>query len=106
MTDRQTRRTALERIRTLFEKAEETFREDPSLAQRYVDLARKIAMRTRTRLPPDLRRRVCRGCKGLLVPGETSRVRIRQEREPHVAVTCLRCGHVTRIPLGREKPRP
>ena len=103
MPDRQTTGIALERIRILFDQAEETFPRDPDLAQRYVDLARKIAMRTRTHLPRDLRRRICRSCKAYLVPGATSRTRIRQRREPHVAITCLRCGHTTRIPLGEKK---
>ena len=103
MPDRQTTGIALERIRILFDQAEQTFPRDPDLAQRYVDLARKIAMRTRTHLPRDLRRRVCRSCKAYLVPGATSRTRIRQRREPHVTITCLRCGHTTRIPLGEKK---
>ena len=104
MTDRQTEQIAMERIRILFSLAEETYPADPARAQRYVDLARRIAMRTRLRLPRDLRRRVCRRCNAFLVPGATSRTRIRQRREPHVAVTCLKCGHVTRIPLRRRKP--
>ena len=91
-----------ERIRILFRQAEAAYPTDPQRAQRYVDLARKIGTRNRTHLPPDLRRRVCRGCKAFLVPGANSRTRIRQRREPHVAITCLRCGHVTRIPLGRK----
>lgn len=103
MTDRQTEQIALERVRTLFRLAEEAFPSDPVRAQRYVDLARRIAMRTRLRLPRDLRRRVCRRCKAYLVPGATSRNRIRQRREPHVAITCLRCGVTTRIPLRRRK---
>ena len=103
MPDRQTQKIAQERIRTLFNQAEQTFPEDPDLAQRYVDLARRIAMRTRSHLPRDLRRRVCRGCKAYLVPGATSRTRIRQRREPHVATTCLKCGHTTRIPLGEKQ---
>lgn len=104
MPDRETTRIALERIRVLFDQAEQAFPHDPGLAQRYVDLARRIAMRTRTHLPRDLRRRVCKNCKAYLAPGATSRTRIRQRREPHVATTCLRCGHTTRIPL-RERQR-
>jgi ribonuclease P protein subunit RPR2 len=102
MPPKETTKIAQERIRTLFQQAEETFPTDPTLAQRHVDLARKIAMRTRTHLAPDLRRRVCPQCKSYLVPGITSRTRIRQRREPHVATTCLKCGHVHRLPL-REK---
>ena len=103
MTTTQTQLIAQERVKTLFNLAEQAFRENPQQAQRYVELARKIAMRARIRLPRELRRRVCRRCNAYLVPGATSRTRIRQEREPHVAVTCLRCGAVTRIPLGGEK---
>ena len=91
-----------ERIRTLFKQAEITYPTDPQRAQRYIDLARKIGTRNRTHLPRDLRRRVCRSCKAYLVPGANSRTRIRQRREPHVAITCLGCGHVTRIPLRRK----
>jgi len=103
MSDRQTLETAMERVRILFRLADEAFPEDPARAQRYVDLARRIAMRTRLRLPRDLRRRVCRRCNALLVPGATSRTRVRQRREPHVATTCLRCGATARIPLRRRR---
>lgn len=103
MSERQTERIALERVRILFRLAEEVFPSDPSRAQRYVDLARRIAMRTRIHLPRDLRHRVCRRCDAFLVPGSTSRTRIRQHREPHVAVTCLRCGATSRIPLRRPR---
>jgi len=102
MPPRETTKIAKERIRTLFQQAEETYPQDPTLAQRHIDLARKIAMRTRTHLPQDLRRRVCPQCKSYLVPGTTSRTRIRQRREPHVATTCLKCGNIHRLPL-REK---
>ena len=98
------RRIALERIRILFNEAEKASRTDPERAHRYVDLARRIASRNRVHLPLDLRRRVCHGCKGYLGPA-TSRARTRSEREPHLAVTCLRCGHVNRFPLRvREHP--
>ncbi|RLI07699.1 ribonuclease P [Candidatus Bathyarchaeota archaeon] len=102
MVDREAREIALERIRILFRLADEVFHQNPERAQRYVDLARRIAMRVRIHLPRDLRRRICRRCKGFLVPGVNCRVRIRQRREPHVAITCLRCGAIMRIPLRRR----
>jgi ribonuclease P protein subunit RPR2 len=102
LVDRETREIAVERIRILFRLAEEVFRDNPERAQRYIDLARRIAMRVRIHLPKDLRRRICRRCKGFLVPGVNCRVRIRQRREPHVTITCLRCGATMRIPLRRR----
>lgn len=99
-----TKQIALQRIRILFRLARETIREDPELAQRYVEIARKIAMRTRVRLPKEYRRQVCRRCKSFVLPGVNCHVRIQSRREPHVVVTCFNCGKHTRIPLkGREK---
>lgn len=94
---------ALQRIHTLFRLAREVVREDPQLAQRYVEIARKISMRTRVRLPEEYRRLVCRHCKSFILPGVNCRVRIQPRREPHVVVTCLNCGKHTRIPLRSRR---
>jgi RNase P subunit RPR2 len=37
------------------------------------------------------------------LPGVSCRVRIKQRREPHVVVTCLKCGKPIRIPLERKR---
>jgi ribonuclease P protein subunit RPR2 len=98
-----TKQIAKQRIQTLFHQAEEARKGNPQLASRYVELARKIAMAAKIRLPPEYKRRICRNCNTLLVPGENCRVRIKQRREPHVAVTCLACGHQTRVLLKKKK---
>ncbi len=99
---RKVKRVALERIRILFERAREVFDCEPELAQRYVGLARRIGMRYKVRVPSEFRLMVCRHCKGFILPGKNSVVRIRQEREPHIVVTCLRCGGRMRMPLRRR----
>ena len=101
--DEATRRIAKQRIQTLFTLARETSHDDPLLAQRYVDIARKIAMAAKIRLPTEYRRMVCRHCKSFILPGVSCRVRIKQRREPHVVITCLKCGKHMRIPLKRKK---
>jgi len=98
-----TERVALQRIRTLFRLAREVIHEDPQLAQRYVEIARKIAMRTRLHLPTEYRRLICRHCKSFILPGVNCRVRVRSGREPHVVVTCLECGKDMRTPLRGEE---
>ena len=99
-----TKQIALQRVHTLFRLAREVVREDPELAQRYVKIARKIAMGTKLRLPREYRRLVCRHCKSFILPGVNCRIRIQSRREPHVVITCLNCGKHSRIPLrGREK---
>jgi len=102
--DSETRRIAMQRIQTLFRLANETFNENPALAQRYVDIARKIAMATRMRLPKEYRRQVCRHCKSFILPGVNCRVRIQQRREPHVVITCQNCGKTMRLPLRKRRP--
>jgi len=92
------RELALERVRRLFVLAQQATPEDPKLAERYVRLSRRIAMRYQVSLPRDIRRRVCRGCDGLLLPGRSARVRMTNGR---VSVTCLRCGAVKRYPYSK-----
>jgi ribonuclease P protein subunit RPR2 len=100
--DASTKRLAMQRIQTLFLLAKEIFRENPPLAQHYVDTARKIAMAARVRLPRKYRRQVCKHCKSFILPGVNCRVRIKQQREPHVVITCLNCGKQTRLPMKRK----
>lgn len=100
-----TKRIAMQRIQTLFRLAKETFSEDSSLAQRYVDLARKIAMAAKVRLPREYKRQVCKHCKSFILPGVNCRVRVKQRREPHVVITCLNCGKQTRLPMKKKEEK-
>jgi ribonuclease P protein subunit RPR2 len=68
-------------------------------ADRFVDLARRVGMRYNVRVPTSYRRRFCRGCYRYLQPGASSRTRLGRGR---VVTTCLRCGHVSRIPTGQR----
>ena len=99
----QVKEIARQRIRTLFRLAMDTANEAPDLAQRYVEIARRIAMRSRLRIPKEYRRLICRHCKSFIFPGVNCRVRIQPKREPHMVITCLNCGKHMRIPLkGRR----
>jgi ribonuclease P protein subunit RPR2 len=48
---------------------------------------------------------ICRHCKSFIYPGVNSRVRVQQRREPHMVITCLVCGKITRIPLKSRNPK-
>jgi ribonuclease P protein subunit RPR2 len=96
----ETRRLARERIEILFERAREFFPENPALSDRCVDLARRIAMRQRVRIPRELRRRFCRTCFAYLVPGSTQRVRVRRGK---VVTTCIRCNTHRRYRMVRHR---
>ena len=97
------RTIARQRINTLFSLAKQIYHEDPALAQRYVDLARRISMAAKLRLPTEYRRQVCGHCKTFILPGINCRIRTRQHREPHLVITCLNCGHHTRIMLAERE---
>ncbi|MEM3783526.1 MAG: ribonuclease P [Candidatus Bathyarchaeia archaeon] len=101
--DAAVKHIAKQRIQTLFSLAIKVYHEDPGLAQRYVDVARRVAMAAKIRLPTEYKRMVCRHCKSFLLPGVCCRVRVKQRREPHVVITCLNCGKHMRIPLKRKE---
>jgi ribonuclease P protein subunit RPR2 len=101
----ETKQIARQRIQTLFNLAREIVHEDPVLAQRYVDTARKIAMAAKIRLTDGYRSQVCKHCIGFMLPGVSCRVRLQQRREPHVVITCLKCGGQTRIPLVQRREK-
>jgi len=91
---------AKERIEHLFELAESVFKTSPKLSNRYIELARKIAMHTNVRLPSRLKRRFCKKCHAYLVPGVNCRVRTKKGK---IIYCCLNCGYCERLPFVREK---
>ncbi len=90
---------AHERIQSLFRQAEEIFSRNPVLAHRYVFLARKIAMKVKTRIPRELKRKYCAHCYKFLMPGINSRVRTRNGK---IIISCFECKKFMRIPLRRK----
>lgn len=98
-----TQRIALKRVHTLFQLAKGVIHEDPALAQRYVKVARRIAMKTKLRLPKEYRSLICRHCKSFIYPGVNCRIRIQQRREPHMVITCINCGNQSRFPLRKRE---
>ena len=99
-----TPRIPTQRINTLYHIAQETTKTDPTLARHYTALLRRIAQKTRTKIPPHIRHGICKKCNTPLIPGYNSTTRIRQTREPHITTTCHTCGHTTRRPLKRKTP--
>ena len=94
------REEALIRIELLFGQAEKCFGTDPCLANRYVALARRIAMKLKARIRPELRRRFCRHCYAYLKPGVNLRVRT---TGGHVTYYCLDCKKFMRFPYVKER---
>jgi ribonuclease P protein subunit RPR2 len=101
---RRWRTTVVRHLRNLFQRAEAVASEDPALAQRYVQSARRIVMRTRVRLPPELRHRYCHRCENYLRPGVNARIRLRSTgRSKSVVITCLTCGYRRKVVWKAER---
>lgn len=94
------KRIALERINILFKEAGKIFKEDPGLANRYVFLARELAMKYKIKMPRELKRRFCKHCRLFLVPNINVRIRT---REGKVVYYCLNCKKFMRFPYLRER---
>jgi len=84
---------AKNRINFLFQHAKEVFKEDSRLSDKYVKMARRIAMKYKIRLPSLLKKRFCKHCHKYLVPGANCRVRIHKHR---LIYYCLGCKHYIR----------
>jgi len=91
-------RIADERIEKLMRmSAEQAASGDADLARRYVDIARRISMRTKTEIPKE--HIYCKNCLIPMTPG-TFRVRLRSHK---VIMRCTECGYVKRIPYIKEQ---
>ena len=91
---------ALTRINKLMTLSNEKVTDgDMEYAKLYVQMARRISMRTKTKIPKE--HRYCKNCCAPMTP-RTSRVRLNAHR---VTVQCTECGHIKRTPYLREQGR-
>ncbi|MFC1801498.1 ribonuclease P protein component 4 [Nanoarchaeota archaeon] len=95
---KQIKETARSRVKELFQEAQKT--KTKKLANRYVHLARKIAMKARIRMPKELKRQYCKHCYSYLKSGQNARIRT---REGKLIIYCLECKKHSRIPLKSNK---
>jgi ribonuclease P protein subunit RPR2 len=88
---------AKERIQILLSLAEKEFKKHAERSKRYVELARKIGLRYNVRIPKELKRKFCKNCNSLLIPGITSKVRLDSKRKS-LSIKCLKCEKIYRYP--------
>ena len=93
------KKIALEKIKTLFQEARIQFNENSFLSNKYVKLARKIAMKVNLSIPKEYKRRFCRHCYYYLVPSKTCRVRVHKSR---VIYYCLKCKKFMRFVIKKK----
>ena len=94
------KKIALERIKILFDEADEMFNESQELANKYIRTARKIAMKVNLSMPRQFKRRYCKYCYSYFKAGKNYRVRVNKGK---VVYYCFNCKKFTRIPYTKEK---
>ena len=97
---KEIRKLAKQKVEDLFNHAQLVFKKDKNLATRYVNIARKIAMKVNLRLTSNIKRKFCKHCYSYLMPGVNCRVRTRDTK---VVYYCLDCKKFMRFPFLREK---
>ena len=96
---KKAQKIALERIKILFKQAQEEFSKHPERSNRYVTLARKIAMKTKTKIPANLKKRFCKHCYSYLQPGINCRIRTKNKK---VIYYCFKCKKYMRFPYLKK----
>ncbi|MCD4666827.1 ribonuclease P [archaeon] len=84
----QLKKEALVKVRGLFNEADKQFSKDPKLSNKYVKLARQIAMKVNLRFPREIKRKFCKHCYFYLKPGKNCRVRVYKSRVSYYCENC------------------
>ena len=100
--DKEIQKTiAQNRIEKLFLLAEKNALSDRlDMADRYVEIARNISMRTLVPIPIRYKRTFCKHCYSYFLPHVTCRTRINRGK---VIFYCFKCNKYTRFPLKNNK---
>ena len=87
---------ATQRILILFDNAVSNARKNPKLAEQQAQIARKISMRFKIKMPWQIRQSFCKKCKKFIVPSISSKDRIGRSNVNSVRLTCNFCNHTYR----------
>jgi ribonuclease P protein subunit RPR2 len=97
------RKIALRKIEGLFVQAKRKTSSDMALSDRYVEIARKIAMKQKVKIPSVYKRQFCKTCHSFLMPGKNCRVRLSKK---NVVYFCSRCKSFTRFGYRSPQKKP
>lgn len=97
-----TKRIAEERIEILLSLAEQNFKTNPDRSKRYIKLAGLIGMRYSVRLKRAQKRKICKHCRTLLIPGKNCRIRLKNSV---ILTTCETCGKMSRYPYYKKQDK-
>jgi len=94
------RKDIIRLIESYFSEAKKSFKTNKKQANDFVRKARRLSMKFKIKLKPELKRRFCKNCYSFLMPGINVRIRT---REGKIIYYCLECKKFMRIPFDKKK---
>ncbi|MCX8202594.1 MAG: ribonuclease P [Candidatus Micrarchaeota archaeon] len=95
------RELVLERIEWLLALAEQFVKKNPERTKRYVFLARKLSSRYRVGIPKRFKKRICKICNTIWIPGYNVKIRL-NKRLKAVEYVCA-CGSLRRFGYSKKR---
>ncbi|KAL4074224.1 RNAse P Rpr2/Rpp21/SNM1 subunit domain-containing protein [Scleroderma yunnanense] len=70
------------------------------LSRSYIDTMKTVGQKTNVKIDPSVKRRLCKGCSSVLVPGMSAKVRVKNSTSHGhlISYICLACHTHRRIP--------
>ena len=86
---------ATQRIQILFHNALFNAKNNPRLAERQAEIAKKISMKFKIKMPFEISSSFCKKCKKFIPPGIASKIRL-GSKPKSIRITCSYCNHTYR----------
>ena len=86
---------ALKRMEILFNNAILNAKNNPSLAQKQAEIAKKISMKFKIKMPFEISSSFCKKCKKFIPPGIASKIRL-GSKPKSIRITCSYCNQTYR----------
>ena len=86
---------ATRRIEILFNNALSNAKNNPGLAQRQAEIAKKISMKFKIKMSFEINSSFCKKCKKFIPPGIASKIRL-GSKPKSIRITCSYCNHTYR----------
>ena len=86
---------AIRRMEILFNNAISNAKNNPRLAEKQAEIAKKISMKFKIKMPFEVSSSFCKKCKKFIPPGVRSKIRL-GSKPKSIRITCSYCNHTYR----------
>ena len=86
---------ATRRIEILFNNALSNAKNNPRLAEKQAEIAKKISLKFKIKMPFEISSSFCKKCKKFIPPGVRSKIRL-GSKPKSIRITCSYCNHTYR----------